>query len=105
MPIESILTYGPVLAIGAAIGIAHGLFDWTKVRHVASGVLLFELVLFIAWVASVGPLSWLAHYEVLAMIFSLGYAGGYLLMALHMIMVHMQAMLTELKSLLAKKQS
>ncbi|MFP3200352.1 MAG: hypothetical protein RXR06_10825 [Thermoproteus sp.] len=105
MPIESILTYGPVLAIGAAIGIAHGLFDWTKVRHVASGVLFLSSCWFIAWVASVGPLSWLAQYEVLAMIFSLGYAAGYILMALHMILVHMQALLTELKSLLAKKQS
>ena len=102
MPIESILTYGPVLAIGAAIGIAHGLIDYTKVRHVASGVLLLELVLFIAWVVSVGPLSWLAHYVVLAMIFALGYAAGYILMALHMIMVHVQALLTELKAVMAK---
>jgi hypothetical protein len=105
MPVESILTYGPMLALGAAVGIAHGLFDWTKVRHVASGVLLVELLLFIAWVASVGSFSWLAHYEVLAMIFTLGYAAGYILMALHMIMVHVHALLTELKALLAKKQS
>jgi asparagine N-glycosylation enzyme membrane subunit Stt3 len=100
---ESILTYAPVLAIGMALGMAASWPWWSKVRYVAAGTLFTEALLFVIWVAAIGNFSIVARYAVIAMLGVLGFATGFVSLALVFIMAHVESMLMELKSLMSEK--
>ncbi|MGC9119300.1 MAG: hypothetical protein ACP5I3_09985 [Thermoproteus sp.] len=101
----------PTLAafiVGAVLGIAVGVFKWDAIRQIASGSLLTELILVIVWAVAVGPFSYIAGIALMLMVFVGGFAAGYVLAALHMVMVHVQTLLQTLhlqvKDLLEKSK-
>jgi len=102
---ESILTYAPLMAIGMAIGMAMSWAWWSKVRYVAAGTLFAEALLFVIWVAAIGNFSIVARYAVIAMLGVLGFAAGFIPLALVFIMAHVESMLMELKSLMSREKS
>lgn len=101
---ESILTYAPVLAIAMAVGMAASWAWWARVRYVAAGVLFAEALLFVIWVAAIGNFSIIAHYAIVAMLGVLGFAAGFIPLALVFIMAHIESMLMELKTLMSREK-
>jgi asparagine N-glycosylation enzyme membrane subunit Stt3 len=101
---ESILTYTPVLAIAMAVGMAASWAWWARVRYVAAGVLFTEALLFVIWVAAIGNFSIVAHYAIVAMLGVLGFAAGFIPLALVFIMAHVESMLMELKTLMSREK-
>jgi hypothetical protein len=101
---ESILTYAPVLAIAMAVGMAASWAWWARVRYVAAGVLFAESLLFVIWVAAIGNFSIVAHYAIVAMLGVLGFAAGFIPLALVFIMAHVESMLMELKALMSREK-
>jgi len=101
---ESILTYAPVLAIAMAVGMAASWAWWARVRYVAAGVLFTEALLFVIWVAAIGNFSIIAHYAIVAMLGVLGFAAGFIPLALVFIMAHVESMLMELKTLMSREK-